>query len=39
MLVQDERGVTLIPNAAVQRNAHTTFVYVVKPDQTVAVRT
>jgi membrane fusion protein, multidrug efflux system len=38
MLVQERRGVTLIPNAAVQRNAHTTFVYVVKPDHTVAVR-
>jgi multidrug efflux system membrane fusion protein len=38
MLVQERRGVTLIPNAAVQRNAHTTFVYVVQRDQTVAVR-
>jgi len=38
MLVQERRGVTLIPNAAVQRNARTTFVYVVKRDQTVAVR-
>ena len=38
MLVQERRGVTLIPNAAVQRNAHTTFVYVVNRDQTVAVR-
>src|SRR6185369_5882694 len=38
MMVQERRGVTLIPNAAVQRNARTTFVYVVKRDQTVAVR-
>jgi multidrug efflux system membrane fusion protein len=38
MLVQERRGVTLIPNAAVQRNARTTFVYVVNRDQTVAVR-
>jgi multidrug efflux system membrane fusion protein len=38
MLVQDKRGVTLIPNAAVQRNAQATFVYVVKPDQSVAIR-
>jgi multidrug efflux system membrane fusion protein len=38
MLVQERRGVTLIPNAAVQRNAHTTFVYVVQRDQTAAVR-
>ena len=39
MLVQEKRGVTLIPNAAVQRNAHSTFVYVVNPDQSVAIRT
>jgi RND family efflux transporter MFP subunit len=38
MLVQERRSVTLIPNAAVQRNALTTFVYVVQRDQTVAVR-
>src|SRR6478672_2601994 len=38
MLVQERRGVTLIPNAAVQRNAQTTFVYVVTRDQTVALR-
>jgi len=38
MLVQERRGVTLIPNAAVQRNALTTFVYVVSRDQTVALR-
>jgi multidrug efflux system membrane fusion protein len=38
MLVQDKRGVTLIPNAAVQRNAQATFVYVVNPDQSVALR-
>ena len=39
MLVQEKRGVTLIPNAAVQRNAQSTFVYVVNPDQSVAIRT
>jgi membrane fusion protein, multidrug efflux system len=38
MLVQDKRGVTLIPNVAVQRNAQATFVYVVNPDQSVAIR-
>jgi len=38
MLVQDKRGVTLIPNAAVQRNAQATFVYVLNPDQSVALR-
>src|SRR5262249_52820621 len=38
MLVQEKRGVTLIPNAAVQRNAQSTFVYVVNNDQSVAIR-
>jgi len=38
VLVQDKRGITLIPNAAVQRNAQVTFVYVVNPDQSVAIR-
>jgi multidrug efflux system membrane fusion protein len=38
MLVQEKRGVTLIPNAAVQRNAQATFVYVVNPDESVAIR-
>ena len=35
MLLQEKKGVTLIPNAAVQRNAQRTFVYVVKNDQSV----
>ena len=38
VLVQDKKGVTLIPNAAVQRNAHTTYVYVVRGDESVAIR-
>jgi membrane fusion protein, multidrug efflux system len=38
LLVQDKRGVTLIPNAAVQRNAQATFVYIVNSDQSVAIR-
>ena len=38
MLVQEKKGVTLIPNAAVQRNAQNTFVYVVKPDESVTIR-
>src|SRR5262245_29858091 len=38
MLVQQKTGVTLIPNAAVQRNAQSTFVYVANNDQTVAIR-
>jgi membrane fusion protein, multidrug efflux system len=39
LLVEEKHGVTLAPTAAVQRNAQTTFVYLVKPDQTVTVRT
>jgi membrane fusion protein, multidrug efflux system len=38
MLVQEKRGVTLIPNAAVQRNSQSTYAYVVKEDSTVTVR-
>ena len=39
LLVSTERGVVLIPTAAIQRNAQEAFVYVVKPDQTVAMQT
>ena len=39
LLVQEKRGVTLVPTAAVQRNAQRTYVYVVKPDSTVTVKT
>jgi multidrug efflux system membrane fusion protein len=38
LLVQTKTNVTLVPNAAVQRNGTSTFVYVVKPDQTATVR-
>jgi multidrug efflux system membrane fusion protein len=38
LLVEEKRGVTLIPTAAVQRNAQATYVFVVKPDQTVTSR-
>ncbi len=38
MLVDTDRNVVLIPTAAVQRSALGTFVYVVKPDNTVEVR-
>jgi multidrug efflux system membrane fusion protein len=38
LLVQEKRGVTLMPTAAVQRNSSATYVYVVKPDSTVTVR-
>jgi multidrug efflux system membrane fusion protein len=38
LLVQQKRGVTLAPTAAVQRNSQATYVYVVKADSTVTVR-
>ena len=38
MLVQEKSGVTLIPSAAVERNSQSTYVWLVKPDQTVTVR-
>src|SRR5215470_4427425 len=38
LLLQKKTGVTLIPNAAVQRNAQTTFVYRVNSDQLVEIR-
>jgi membrane fusion protein, multidrug efflux system len=38
LLVEMKHGVTLAPTAAVQRNSQMTYVYVVKPDSTVAVR-
>jgi multidrug efflux system membrane fusion protein len=38
LLLEVKRGVTLVPNAAIQRGAQDTFVYVVKTDQTVAMR-
>ncbi len=36
--VDTKRGVTLVPDAAIQRTSQSTFVYVAKPDQTVTVR-
>ncbi len=39
LLVEEKQGVTLIPTAAVQRNAQITYVYLVKPDSSVTVRT
>jgi membrane fusion protein, multidrug efflux system len=38
LLVNTQRGVILIPSVAIQRNAQDSFVYVVKPDQTVAMQ-
>jgi multidrug efflux system membrane fusion protein len=36
--LETKRGVTLVPDAAIQRTSQKTFVYVVQPDQTVTVR-
>ena len=39
LLVTTQHDVILIPTVAIQRNAQDSFVYVVKPDQTVAMQT
>jgi multidrug efflux system membrane fusion protein len=39
LLVQMKQGVTLAPTATIQRNATNTYVFLVKPDSTVTVRT
>jgi multidrug efflux system membrane fusion protein len=38
LLVEEKNGVTLLATAAIQRNTQTTYVYFVKPDQTVTIR-
>ena len=38
LLVEEKHGVTLVPNGAIQRNTQTTYVWLVKPDQTVTER-
>jgi membrane fusion protein, multidrug efflux system len=38
LLVSTQHGVILIPTAAIQRNAQDAFVYVMKPDQTLALQ-
>lgn len=38
LLVQDKRGVTLVPTASIQRNSQRTYAYVIQPDQSVTVR-
>ncbi len=38
LLVEERRGVTLLPTTAIQRNSQMTYVYVVKPDSTVTLR-
>lgn len=39
LLVTTQRGVTLVPTAAIQRNSQGAFVFVIQPNQTVAMRT
>ena len=39
LLVEEKQGVTLIPTATVQRNSQATYIYLIKPDSTVMVRT
>jgi len=38
LLVQEKRGVTLVPTAAIQRTTNSLFVFLVKPDSTVTIR-
>jgi membrane fusion protein, multidrug efflux system len=38
LLQQEKAGVTLLPSAAIQRNTNNTYVYLVKPDNTVTIR-
>ena len=38
LLVQEKAGVTLVPNAVIQRSTTSTYVYLVKDDKTVTVR-
>jgi multidrug efflux system membrane fusion protein len=38
LLVEEKTNITLLSTAAIQRNAQSTYVFLVKPDQTVTVR-
>lgn len=38
LLVEEKTGVVLVPNATIQRNSQSTYVWLVKPDQTVTAR-
>ncbi len=38
LLVETEKGITLIPSAAIQRNAQGAFVYVINADQTASMK-
>jgi membrane fusion protein, multidrug efflux system len=39
LLVEQKTGVVLVPNATIQRNSQSTYVWLVKADQTVTIRT
>ena len=39
LLVEEHRGIVLLASAAIQRTTNSTFVYLVKPDSTVTMRT
>jgi multidrug efflux system membrane fusion protein len=39
LLVEQKTGVVLVPNATIQRNSQSTYVWLVKPDQSVTIRT
>jgi multidrug efflux system membrane fusion protein len=38
LLVEEKTGVVVVPNATIQRNAQSTYVWLIKPDNTVTVR-
>ncbi|MGO9641402.1 MAG: efflux RND transporter periplasmic adaptor subunit [Candidatus Acidiferrales bacterium] len=38
LLVETEKGVTLVPNTAIQRNAQGPFVYIINSDQTASMK-
>lgn len=38
LLEQEKKGVTLLPSAAIQRNTNNTYVYLIKPDNSVTIR-
>jgi multidrug efflux system membrane fusion protein len=38
LLVEERRGVVLLPSAAIQRSSNSTYVYLIRPDSTVTVR-
>jgi multidrug efflux system membrane fusion protein len=38
LLLQEKTKVTLLPSAAIQRNTNDTYVYLIKPDNTVTIR-